>query len=42
VDAKAIQELLGHSSAAFTLQVCGHLFEESKRETADKMRLSRI
>ena len=37
VHAKAIQELLGHSSVAFTLQVYGHLFEESKRETADKM-----
>jgi integrase len=37
VHAKAIQEPLGHSSVAFTLQVYGHLFEESKRETADKM-----
>ena len=37
VHAKAIQELLGHSSVAFTLQVYGHLFEEAKRETADKM-----
>jgi site-specific recombinase XerD len=35
--AKAIQEMLGHSSVAFTLQVYGHLFEEAKRETADKM-----
>ena len=34
---KAISELLGHSSVAFTLQVNGHLLEESKREAADKM-----
>ena len=37
VHAKAIQELLGHSSVAFTLQVYGHLFDEAKRETADRM-----
>ena len=37
VHAKAIQELLGHSSVAFTLQVYGHLFEDSKRKTTDKM-----
>lgn len=37
VHPKAIQELLGHSSVAFTLQVSGHLFEEAKQETADKM-----
>ena len=37
VHAEVIQELLGHSSTAFTSQVCGHLFEESKRETADQM-----
>ena len=36
-DIKAISELLGHSSVAFTLQVYGHLLEETKRETADKM-----
>lgn len=34
---KGIQELLGHSSGAFTLQVYGHLFEEAKQETADKL-----
>jgi hypothetical protein len=34
---KAISELLGHSSVAFTLQVYGHLIKETKRETADKM-----
>jgi len=37
VNIKAIGELLGHSSVAFTLQVYGHLLEEAKRETADKM-----
>lgn len=37
VNIKAISELLGHSSVAFTLQVYGHLLEETKRETASKM-----
>jgi integrase len=37
VNIKAISELLGHSSVAFTLQVYGHLLEETKREAADKM-----
>jgi integrase len=37
VNIKAISELLGHSSVAFTLQVYGHLLEETKRETAEKM-----
>jgi integrase len=37
VDARSISELLGHSSVAFTLQVYGHLMEETKRETANKM-----
>ena len=37
VDARSISELLGHSSVAFTLQVYGHLMEETKRETASKM-----
>jgi integrase len=37
VNIKAISELLGHSSVAFTLQVYGHLLEETKRETAAKM-----
>ncbi len=37
VNIKAISELLGHSSVAFTLQVYGHLLEETKRETATKM-----
>ena len=37
VQAKAISELLGHSAASFTLQVYGHLMEETKREVAAKM-----
>lgn len=37
VDARSISELLGHSSVAFTLQVYGHLMEETKRDTANKM-----
>ena len=37
VNVKAISELLGHSSVAFTLQVYGHLLEETKHEAADKM-----
>jgi integrase len=37
VHPKAIQELLGHSSVAFTLQVYGHLFDEAKQETENKM-----
>ena len=37
VSSRAISELLGHSSVAFTLQVYGHLFNETRRETADKM-----
>jgi len=37
VGPSAISALLGHSSVSFTLQVYGHLFEETKRETATKM-----
>ena len=37
VNIKAISELLGHSSVALTLQVYGHLLEETKREAAVKM-----
>jgi hypothetical protein len=29
--------LLGHSSVAFTLQVYGHLLEDVRRETANRM-----
>jgi integrase len=37
VHPKAIQELLGHASVAFTLQVYAHLFEEARQEAADRM-----
>jgi integrase len=37
VHIKAISELLGHSSVAFTFEVYGHLLEETKREAAAKM-----
>ena len=37
VGARAISELIGHSAVGFTLQVYGHLMEETKRETAAKM-----
>jgi site-specific recombinase XerD len=37
VNIKAISEMLGHNSVAFTLQVYGHLLEETKRETGTKM-----
>ena len=37
VGARAISELIGHSAVSFTLQVYGHLMEETKRETAAKM-----
>ena len=37
VSAKAISDLLGHSAASFTLQVYGHLMEETKREVAARM-----
>ena len=37
VNIKAISELLGHRSVAFTLTVYGHLLEETKRETAVRM-----
>ena len=42
VNIKAISELLGHSSVAFTLQVYDHLLEETKRETATKMDAARV
>ena len=40
VNAKAISELLGHSSVAFTLQVYGHLAVEVRQDMADKMNLA--
>ena len=37
VGARAVSELIGHSAVGFTLQIYGHLMEETKRETAAKM-----
>jgi integrase len=37
VGARAIAEILGHSSVSFTLEVYGHLLKEARREAADKM-----
>ena len=37
VNIRAISELLGHSSVAFTLKTYGHLMEETKKEAALKM-----
>ena len=37
VSSKAISELLGHSAVAFTLQVYGHLMEDTRREVASPM-----
>ena len=37
LSAKAVSELLGHSSVSFTLQVYGHLMDEAKQQTADAM-----
>jgi integrase len=34
---KTLQETLGHHSAAFTLDVYGHVTDQMKRESADRM-----
>ena len=34
---KAVQQMLGHASAAMTLDVYGHLFEESLDQVADRL-----
>ena len=34
---KTIQENLGHHTAAFTLDVYGHVTEKMKRDSADRM-----
>ena len=34
---RTTRELLGHSTVAFTLQVYGHLLEETKAQTATMM-----
>lgn len=36
-DVKSVQESLGHFSAAFTLDVYGHVTEQMRRESADRM-----
>ena len=36
-DIKTIQGNLGHATAAFTLDVYGHVTEEMKRNSADRM-----
>jgi integrase len=35
--AKAVQKVLGHGSAAFTLTVYGHIFEDDMDELADAL-----
>ena len=36
-DPKTVQSNLGHYSAAFTLDVYGHVSERMKRESAERM-----
>ena len=36
-DIKTVQENLGHATAAFTLDIYGHVTEQMKRESADRM-----
>lgn len=36
-DIKTVQENLGHATAAFTLDVYGHVTEKMKRESADQL-----
>ena len=36
-DIESVQEALGHHAASFTLDVYGHVTEEMKQETADRM-----
>ena len=36
-DVKTVQENLGHHTAAFTLDVYGHVSEKMKRESAERM-----
>ena len=36
-DIKTVQENLGHHTAAFTLDVYGHVTEKMKRDSADRM-----
>ena len=36
-DIKTVQENLGHATAAFTLDVDGHVTEQMKRDSANRM-----
>ena len=36
-DVKTVQENLGHHTAAFTLDVYGHVTDKMKRDSADRM-----
>jgi site-specific recombinase XerD len=36
-DVKTVQENLGHATAAFTLDVYGHVSEKMKKNSADRM-----
>ena len=36
-DVKTVQENLGHATAAFTLDVYGHVTEKMKKDSADRM-----
>jgi len=38
-DIKTVQENLGHHTAAFTLDIYGHVTEQMKRESANRMEL---
>ena len=36
-DIKTVQSNLGHATAAFTLDVYGHVTEQMRRDSADRM-----
>ena len=36
-DIKSVQDLLGHATASFTLDVYGHVTDQMKRDSADRM-----
>ena len=36
-DIKTVQETLGHHTAAFTLDIYGHVTERMKKDSADRM-----
>ena len=40
-DVKTVQENLGHHTAAFTLDVYGHVTEKMKQQSADRMQVYR-